>query len=347
MTYLYLNFDAEEELARPAPLRPVDRSARALAALARGAEALAPLLPTHLVPLLPSAATSAAGAAGAQRALTPGAALLWCPTAAAVAEVAALGLTPCSARALALDAGAAASGAGAGCVTDGLALPTEAALSAANDRATFAARSPLPGGVIARTFEEVERALLAGAPGARWLLRRGLSANGRGARRVWSGAALPPGDAEWLRAALRPGAVTCDPFVTITREFALHGWLDAQGEVSLGVPCLQVVDEHGGWRATRRLAGDAVRGPREHGAREHGAREHGADEHGADEHRLLDALSAAARDVAATLHQLRYHGPFGIDAYEWRDDDGALRLRAPSEVNARFSLGWWVGMLPR
>ena len=66
-----------------------------------------------------------------------------------MAEVLALGLTPCSSLARALGP----------CATpvdpcaSARALPSDAALSAANDRGTFCARAPLPGGVLARTFE--------------------------------------------------------------------------------------------------------------------------------------------------------------------------------------------------
>ena len=39
-----------------------------------------------------------------------------------------------------------------------------------------------------------------------------------------------------------------------------------------------------------------------------------------------------------------YFGPFGIDAYRYRDRAGALRLQPRSEINARYSMGFAVGL---
>jgi hypothetical protein len=63
-------------------------------------------------------------------------------------------------------------------------------------------------------------------------------------------------------------------------------------------------------------------------------------------------LSAAERktlcDVAErTAHALAeagYFGPFGIDAFRWRDEGGVLHFNPRSDLNARYSMGWHVGM---
>ena len=39
-----------------------------------------------------------------------------------------------------------------------------------------------------------------------------------------------------------------------------------------------------------------------------------------------------------------YFGPFGIDGFRYRDTDGHLRFNPRSEINARYSMGWAVGM---
>jgi len=311
---LHLNLDAEDELARGASFAHT-RSAATRAALERAAVRLAPLLPAHLVPRVPGSPSHADGARGVQRALC------WCPTPGALSELRAAGLEPVTGLEEALGrprADGLHRGAGA---APSAVFPAADALARANERATFALTAPLVtdtgASAVAWTFEDAEAHLAAAPAAGNWILRRGLSAAGRGARRVRGGACLAAGDAAWLRASLALGPVTLDPRVELVRELALHGWVGPDGATTLGAACLQHVDVHGAWRATER-AGEGA--------------EHAA------------ALRAAAADVAATLHGLRYHGPFGIDAYVWRAPDGALHLRAPSEVNARFSMGWWTGM---
>lgn len=155
-----------------------------------------------------------------------------------------------------------------------------------------------------------------GGPGA-WVLKRELGFAGRGMRRV----ALPLDGAagRWLEARWEEGdPVVLEPWVTRTLDLGLHGWVTRGGEVRLGEPTAQDCDEAGRWRGTRRLGAaelpDAQR----------------------------EALVAAGGRVGAALAAAAYHGPFGVDAYRWRDGDGT-RLRAIGEVNARFSMGWAIG----
>ena len=61
----------------------------------------------------------------------------------------------------------------------------------------------------------------------------------------------------------------------------------------------------------------------------------------ADEER---ALLEAAETTAAALHEVGYFGPFGVDAFRWRDVNRAARWNPRGEVNARYSMGWAVGM---
>jgi hypothetical protein len=50
---------------------------------------------------------------------------------------------------------------------------------------------------------------------------------------------------------------------------------------------------------------------------------------------IMDAAAAAAAALAAR----GYRGPFGIDAFVWRDAAGARRLQPMSEINARLTFG--------
>jgi len=47
----------------------------------------------------------------------------------------------------------------------------------------------------------------------------------------------------------------------------------------------------------------------------------------------------AARTVADELHARGYRGPFGIDAYQYRDKSGRVALNPLSEINARMTFG--------
>ncbi len=46
-----------------------------------------------------------------------------------------------------------------------------------------------------------------------------------------------------------------------------------------------------------------------------------------------------ARVVVEAAAAAGYRGPCGVDAFVWRDDDGALHLRGAVELNARFTAG--------
>lgn len=56
---------------------------------------------------------------------------------------------------------------------------------------------------------------------------------------------------------------------------------------------------------------------------------------GDDATRIRRVAAQVGRDLAAA----GYHGPFGIDAFRYRDAEGQMRLRAVCEVNARHTFG--------
>lgn len=151
-----------------------------------------------------------------------------------------------------------------------------------------------------------------------WLFKKPFGFAGRGQRRI---AGEPSkDDRRWLDDALRHGGFLAEPWLDIERELSLHGLLDRGGRYALGRVCVQRTDRFRAWVST------TLAGPDD-----------------------LDALQAAtlrsvAERVAQALAAAGYFGPFGIDAYLWRAARGKLELNPLSELNARYTMGYSVGM---
>lgn len=179
----------------------------------------------------------------------------------------------------------------------------------------------LPGARFAASPAEVLDAVRAAPPRETatdtWLLKRPLVAAGRGQRRVRAGDP-EPGDRAWIEAA-RDG-LQVEPRVVLALELALHGELDRRGGLRRGRATVHEPDAGGSWRASRLPREDEL------------------------DPELAGALAAELERTAAALHAAGYFGPFGIDAFLWRGAGGAPRLRARSEINARYTLGWPLGM---
>ena len=198
----------------------------------------------------------------------------------------------------------------AGCVVPP--APSLEVLRRANDRALHVPR--LPGAVHVHTRQDALDALARDAPHGTWLCKRALGAAGRGHRRVRA-RAVQDVDVAWIDAALRTtGGIEITPWLERVADFAMHGTLEG-GEARLHAPTRQDVDANGTWRASR---------PAEPGALS------------ATE---LAALSEAATEIASALAALGYFGPFGIDAFRYRQQDGTLAFCACCDVNARFTMG--------
>lgn len=151
-----------------------------------------------------------------------------------------------------------------------------------------------------------------------WLFKKPFGFAGRGQRRI---AGEPSkDDRRWLDDALRHGGFLAEPWLEIERELSVHGLLDAGGRHTLGRICVQRTDRFRAWVST------ALAGPDD-----------------------IDASQAATlrsrtQVVAGALAAAGYFGPFGIDAYLWRTDRGTLELNPLSELNARYTMGYSVGM---
>jgi hypothetical protein len=152
-----------------------------------------------------------------------------------------------------------------------------------------------------------------------WLIKRPLGFAGRGRKKLRFGE-LSAADQSWLDASLRTGdGLQVEPWVTRELDCALHGWVDEDGRCTLGRTTVQVVDETGAWQSTL-LAKPGDLTPTEE-----------------------SSLRTAAERTGAALHAAGYFGPFGLDAFRWRDAGGAVHFQPRSELNARYSMGWALG----
>jgi phosphoribosylaminoimidazole carboxylase (NCAIR synthetase) len=191
-----------------------------------------------------------------------------------------------------------------------------------NGRAFAHALGPgLPGAAFVTTESEAEAKLAAPPPpeaSSRWRIKRAFGMAGRGQRVVTPGK-LADADRALVRGGMAEGGVVVEPDVAIAQELGLHGLLGPDGTLALGNLVVQTCDARGQWLRTRRAAeGDPA-------------------------HAHVDVLRAAASRVARALAEAGYAGPFGIDAFVWRDRRGEARLQPLSEINARYAMGWPTG----
>jgi len=150
-----------------------------------------------------------------------------------------------------------------------------------------------------------------------WLLKRPFGFAGRGRRRVARGS-LDPSARPWVLASLAKGeGLQVEPWALRLGDFALHGHVARGGAVVLGEPSRNVCDASGAWVESTRDA-----------------------DLEASERR---ALVASAELAGAALAAAGYFGPFGVDAFRYRAARGTA-FNPRSEINARYSMGWAVGM---
>jgi len=196
--------------------------------------------------------------------------------------------------------------------------PPLAVLRRANERDLLLPK--LDGACFVRTREAALAVLAAPTSTGLWLCKRALGAAGRGHRRVRAGHVRPE-DVAWLDAALRKtGGVQLSPWVERTADFALHGVLAADGVLTAGAPTVQQIDAGDAWRQSR-LAGPGDLTDSE-----------------------ASALRSALAEAAQSLLKIGYEGPFGIDAFRYRDAAGNAHFCACCDVNARYTMGFAVGM---
>lgn len=205
-----------------------------------------------------------------------------------------------------------------------LACPPHAVLREVNGRAFCAGLGQtLEGAELVVDLDAALRKLATSPPpeiATAWRAKRVFGMAGRGQRVITpvAPAAMAEADRSFLRAAMALGGVQIEPQVSVVREFGLHGMIDAAGTFALGKIVVQRCDAHGQWlETTLATVSEASH--------------------------VEDKLRASATTVAEALHRAGYFGPFGIDAFTYRDTAGEERLQPRTEINARYSMGFAVG----
>lgn len=176
----------------------------------------------------------------------------------------------------------------------------------------------LPGAAFVTSAEQLDALLQNSNAATGWLLKRPFGFSGRGQKRVM---AVPAGrDRRWVEASMVDygRGLMVEPFVAIDQEFALHSWLDRDGGCLTGKPTRLITDEGGAWLGSEPVT------------------------------ELLDRereqLHAAHGVAARALTAAGFFGPFSTDAFRYRDEKGGLRFQPLSELNARYSMGFFVGL---
>ncbi len=202
------------------------------------------------------------------------------------------------------------------------AAPPAEVLRHVNDRAFHASLGlGLPGAAFVETIDEALAVLAAPCPTDRWLVKRAFGFAGRGRRAFAAGTVDAAGRAWLVRATAIAGAgLEIEPLCDRIADFAMHGFLGDGGGLTLGEPTAQVIDKTGAWQATRRARPEDLE-PAER-----------------------DALAREAHRTAEALLAAGYFGPFGIDAFRWHGPGGQPRFHPRCDVNARYTMGWAVGM---
>lgn len=174
---------------------------------------------------------------------------------------------------------------------------------------------------VAATLDQALALLARPAPRG-WLARRRFGAAGRGRKKLHAG---PPSEADhaWLTASLTTGPIVIEPLVDVEVEYTRSGAITAQGELLMSEPCFQATRD-GAWTHTERRGTEVAR---------------------ADDALLAQAFEAAGR----ALHATGYTGPFGIDAFRYRDPwhPGRSHLNPLSEINARYTMDWGLALAGR
>lgn len=176
----------------------------------------------------------------------------------------------------------------------------------------------LRGARFVTSIQQLHECMQVTTPAQGWLMKRPFGFSGRGQKRV---AAVPTGgDRRWAEASMSEygRGLMLEPFVTINKEFALHSWLGPDGACLTGQPTSLVTDDLGAWARS----------------------EPNSDLH--DHERKQ--LHAAHKKAAKALTGAGYFGPFSTDAFRYRDDEGGVQFQALSELNARYSMGFFVGL---
>jgi hypothetical protein len=156
-----------------------------------------------------------------------------------------------------------------------------------------------------------------------WRVKRAFGMTGRG-QRVVVARSVTDADRAFVRASVAEGGVQIEPNVAIVEEYAIHGVIEVDGARRTGRLVRQRCDARGAWLATERMDDSTASSD--------------------SSPPLARRLVVEAERVAGALFEAGYFGPFGVDAYTYRDPAGALRLQPRSEINARYTMGFGIGL---
>jgi hypothetical protein len=156
-----------------------------------------------------------------------------------------------------------------------------------------------------------------------WMLHRNFGCAGRSKMKAGPGP-LEPAAQRWIAASFRHGIAGLEiaKWVLCTGEFALHGFVQTPElgtQLVQGQATRQVCNAAGVWERSALLQPGEL----------------------SDNEKL--SFEQAFQDAAEALVQIGYFGPFGIDAFRYIQD-GATGFHALSEINARYTMGWVIGM---
>jgi len=178
----------------------------------------------------------------------------------------------------------------------------------------------LSGAAFVDDISSLRRLIATSTATGNWLLKRPHSFAGTARRKVAVGQ-LSREDEAWAKASLDRDGLQVEPWVQRVGDLAVHGWVSQSGSATLGRACSQVCSSAGVWQRTVVAT----------------------DELTVDERRQLER---EGRRVAEALATAGYVGPFGVDGYRYRCERG-IALNPRGEINARYTMGWAIGMCGR
>jgi hypothetical protein len=170
----------------------------------------------------------------------------------------------------------------------------------------------LPGARMVESLTELDRVLQTAPPA--WIVKAPLSASGRSRFIERNGPALadPKARRTVERLFERHGSLLFEPWMERTADFGVSALL--------GPDDLKIVGIH-----DQRI--------------DHKGQFLGIDLHPDLSTQEQDQLLGTVEAVAAALRRAGYFGPFGIDAWRYRKENGELALNPLGEINARMTFG--------
>jgi hypothetical protein len=195
--------------------------------------------------------------------------------------------------------------------------PAPEILRAVNDRRFCAALGQtLEGAAFVHDMPALERCVRGRSPSGDFLIKRPFSFAGRDRRRAISGLLDASTRGFCERSFARGEGLQVEPWVERLGDFALHGYVQRTGALLVGPVMTQTCDAIGRWQGSAEAPPDAL-DPSER-----------------------RALATSLEQAAEALSKAGYFGPFGVDAFRYRDAHGAARFNPRCEINARFSMGY-------